>query len=76
MSPHLVIFAKVAPQEGCVHLKTQEGPGVQTCMVHSSLGKNAFALLSVNTFNMNIINYMKQKVFHCKGVKWRQEFNT
>lgn len=28
---------------------------------HSSLGKNASALVSVNTFNMNIINYKKQK---------------
>lgn len=29
-------------------------------MTHSSLGKNGFALISGNTFNMNI-NYMKQK---------------
>lgn len=41
------------------------------CARHSSLGKNAFALASVNTFNMNIINYMKQKMFFtAKVLNW------
>lgn len=39
----------------------KEGFKLQLCMIHSSLGKNVFAPLSVNTFNMNNINYTKKK---------------
>lgn len=38
----------------------KEGFKLQLCMIHSSLGKNVFAPLSVNTFNMNNINKQKR----------------